>query len=76
MKRIQLGYGRQQRELRVEFEGGSVDIDVCRFDASGNRAVRVYVNANGTRYAGEKPWFINGDAPETERSVTIIEVPK
>ena len=75
MKRqtITMGYGKQATQLRVEFPGGAISIDVDRYAANGHKAAVVLVQANGNLHPGEKHWWINGDEGVSEQSITIIE---
>jgi hypothetical protein len=56
-KSLSIGYGRQARELHVEFPGGIVNITCGLRARHGRDVVSVSVSADGNRFAGDPEWW-------------------
>jgi len=54
-------WNKERGLLHIEVPGGIVNINVGLSLSTGNKVTRVEILADGDRYAGETPWWIEGE---------------
>lgn len=64
---------RKSRPLHIEAPGCIINIHPS-ITADGREVVAISINADGTRYAGQNPWFIEGIAGEVHQHIRIVQV--
>lgn len=79
-KTISLGYSKRRgsaTSVKIETPGGTVTVTTNLTAANGRERIRVDVEANGSRFAGEPRWWyipgdggVNGSCGWIEKEVT------
>jgi len=70
MKRINMN--RKSRMLHIEGPGFIVNIDSTLTDSQGRTVCHIDVSADGSRYAGNPEWWINGEKGNAGLGLCII----
>jgi hypothetical protein len=63
---------RRSKPLHIEAPGCIVNIVPGLTDAEGRRVVSVEIRADGKRYAGEIPWWIDGKSGEDYLRLRVV----
>jgi hypothetical protein len=70
MRRINLT--RKSKPLHVEAPGCIVNITPGLTDQQGRPVVHISVGADGDRYAGDVPWWINGEKGNAGHGLRVV----
>lgn len=74
-RNISFGYSLRRGSadlLHIEIPGGVVNVRVGMHDADGRPVASVSIEANGSRYAGDPEWWIDGQKGKSTAGARIV----